>query len=193
MSQFYFETEHTTHNWTALAVCCNWKKCPNLFSFSVKQKLVHHSRRCALLLLVENISERAFLLSTTCILRSFTKIFLNCQGKKGVRCQKPKVIPLQKILCQIVLLLAKRYKFLFFNDVSKLTWVLKSITRYHVLEIIDRIDNWIVSLKFGHSEKTITIWNNLPLDLTFTCKRQIKFCGLLIKQFSNKILLKKVV
>ena len=40
-------------------------------------------------------------------------------------------------------------------------------------------------LKFGHSEKTIRIWNNLPLDLTFTKSNLVgdcfQFCGLLRK------------
>ena len=48
-------------------------------------------------------------------------------------------------------LLAKRYSFLFLNNVShgEIKAHLKSITRYYVIEIIDRIDNLIVLLSRG--------------------------------------------
>ena len=32
----------------------------------------------------------------------------------------------------------------------------------------DQLIDWFIRLKFGHSEKATKIWNNLPLDLTFT-------------------------
>ena len=54
------------------------------------------------------------------------------------------------------------------GEVTSILFQMSFIPNKSVITVSTFIRIWTTSLKFGHSEKATKIWNNLPLDLTFT-------------------------